>query len=75
MRGLRKTAPYFHNNSANTLEEVVDHYIEFFKLIGGSAARRRAAGRVNGRREFRSAAASGRASSVARLFTQAVVYG
>jgi cytochrome c peroxidase len=33
MRGLRHTAPYFHNNSANTLEEVVDHYIEFFKMV------------------------------------------
>lgn len=31
LRGLRFTAPYFHNNSAETLEEVVDHYIEFFK--------------------------------------------
>jgi len=29
LRGLRHTAPYFHNNSATTLEEVVDHYIEF----------------------------------------------
>ena len=33
MRGLSKTAPYFHNNSAATLEEVVDHYIEFFKRV------------------------------------------
>ena len=33
IRGLRNTAPYFHNNSANTLEEVVDHYIEFFKVV------------------------------------------
>ena len=33
LRGLRSTAPYFHNNSAATLEEVVDHYIEFFKRI------------------------------------------
>ena len=31
LRGISKTAPYFHNNSAATLEEVVDHYIEFFK--------------------------------------------
>jgi len=29
--GIRYTAPYFHNNSADTLEDVVDHYIEFFK--------------------------------------------
>ncbi len=33
LRGLRNTAPYFHNNSADTLEEVVDHYIELFKFI------------------------------------------
>ena len=33
LRGIRHTAPYFHNNSAATLEEVVDHYIEFFKRV------------------------------------------
>ncbi len=33
LRGIRNTAPYFHNNSADTLEEVVDHYIEVFKFI------------------------------------------
>ena len=33
LRGISGTAPYFHNNSAATLEEVVDHYIEFFKLV------------------------------------------
>jgi cytochrome c peroxidase len=33
MRGIRHTAPYFHNNSADTLEEVVDHYIGFFKRV------------------------------------------
>jgi cytochrome c peroxidase len=33
LRGIRRTAPYFHNNSAATLEEVVDHYIELFKFI------------------------------------------
>jgi hypothetical protein len=31
--GISQTAPYFHNNSAATLEEVVDHYIEFFKRV------------------------------------------
>ncbi len=37
LREIRKTAPYFHNNSAGTLEEVVDHYIAFFtraKVVG-----------------------------------------
>jgi cytochrome c peroxidase len=27
--GVHATAPYFHDNSANTLEEVVDHYADF----------------------------------------------
>jgi cytochrome c peroxidase len=30
LRGIRKTAPYFHNNNAGTLEDVVDHDIAFF---------------------------------------------
>lgn len=38
LRGMRHTAPYFHNNSADTLEEVVDHYIEFFKRVRANAA-------------------------------------
>ena len=33
LRGISGTAPYFHNNSAATLEEVVDHYMEFFKRV------------------------------------------
>ncbi len=33
LRGISKTAPYFHNNSAATLEAMVDHYIEFFKRL------------------------------------------
>ena len=33
LRGISDTAPYFHNNSAATLEAVVDHYIEFFKRV------------------------------------------
>lgn len=37
LRGIRRTAPYFHNNSAATLEEVVDHYIEFFKRVRAQA--------------------------------------
>ena len=31
LRGISKTAPYFHNNSAATLEETLDHYDTFFK--------------------------------------------
>jgi cytochrome c peroxidase len=31
LRGISKTAPYFHNNSAATLEEVVDHYTAVFR--------------------------------------------
>jgi hypothetical protein len=30
LRGISKTAPYFHNNSAATLEEVLDFYQGFF---------------------------------------------
>ena len=30
LRGISRTAPYFINNSAATLEEMVDHYIELF---------------------------------------------
>jgi cytochrome c peroxidase len=33
LHGIGQTAPYFHNNSAATLEEVVDHYIQFFKFV------------------------------------------
>jgi cytochrome c peroxidase len=37
LRGISKTAPYFHNNSAATLEEVVAHYTEFFKRVAANA--------------------------------------
>jgi cytochrome c peroxidase len=37
LRGISKTAPYFHNNSAATLEEVVDHYTAFFKRVQANA--------------------------------------
>ncbi len=30
LRGLKHTAPYFHDNSAKTLGAMVDHYNEFF---------------------------------------------
>ena len=33
VRGISKTAPYFHNNSAATLEEVLDHYDAFFRRV------------------------------------------
>ena len=38
LRGISRTAPYFHNNSAATLEDVVDHYVEFFKRVRANAA-------------------------------------
>lgn len=31
--GVRRTAPYFHDNSARTLEDLVDHYATFFKIV------------------------------------------
>ncbi|HTL44383.1 MAG TPA: hypothetical protein VL262_08570 [Vicinamibacterales bacterium] len=37
LRGISRTAPYFHNNSAATLEDVVNHYIEFFKRVRANA--------------------------------------
>jgi len=33
LRGIAKTAPYFHNNSAATLEDVLDHYDAFFRRV------------------------------------------
>ena len=33
LRGISRTAPYFHNTSGATLEEVVNHYIEFFERV------------------------------------------
>jgi cytochrome c peroxidase len=39
--GVTETAPYFHDNSAKTLEDVVKHYAKFFAIIstppGGGA--------------------------------------
>jgi cytochrome c peroxidase len=31
LRGISRTAPYFHNNSAATLDEVLDLYDAFFR--------------------------------------------
>jgi cytochrome c peroxidase len=31
LRGISRTAPYFHNNSAATLEDVLDHYEALFR--------------------------------------------
>lgn len=36
LRGIARTAPYFHNNSAKDLDEVLDHYREFFKFVKAS---------------------------------------
>ena len=33
LRGVRNTAPYFHDNSAKTLEDVVRHYALFFQIV------------------------------------------
>jgi hypothetical protein len=33
LHGISKTAPYFHNNSAATLEDVVKHYEELYKHL------------------------------------------
>jgi cytochrome c peroxidase len=33
LRGIRRTAPYFHDNSAKTLEQVMGHYAAFFAVV------------------------------------------
>ena len=33
LRGVSHTAPYFHNNSVDSLEDLVSHYREFFKRV------------------------------------------
>ena len=33
LRGIRHTAPYFHDNSARTLEDVAEHYRTFFLIV------------------------------------------
>ena len=35
LRGVRHTAPYFHDNSAKTLEEVLEHYAFMFTANAG----------------------------------------
>ena len=73
LRGISKTAPYFHNNSAATLEEVVDHYIEFFKRVKViAAAGCRATGREHRRRDLRPAADSRRAGRAPGVSAEAV---
>ena len=31
--GIKDTAPYFHDNSARTLEDVAEHYRQFFLIV------------------------------------------
>jgi cytochrome c peroxidase len=35
LRGIRNTAPYFHDNSAKTLADVAAHYAKFFNVASG----------------------------------------
>lgn len=37
LRGIRRTAPYFHDNSAKTLEDVARHYTQVFAAVTGGA--------------------------------------
>jgi cytochrome c peroxidase len=32
--GAKDTAPYFHDNSAKTLEELASHYSDYFQIVG-----------------------------------------
>ena len=75
LRGIRNTAPYFHNNSADTLEEVVDHYIELFKFIKAVAPQGQCqpppVASTDGVR-LQSAAVAGGARGAARVSAKAV---
>lgn len=33
LRNIRNTAPYFHDNSAKNLDELMDHYVDFFEFV------------------------------------------
>ena len=33
LRGIAGTAPYFHNNSSATLEDMLEHYKQFYKRV------------------------------------------
>jgi cytochrome c peroxidase len=35
LRGIRRTGPYFHDNSARTLDDVAAHYARFFNVASG----------------------------------------
>lgn len=35
LRGIRHTAPYFHDNSSKTLEDTAAHYAQFFSVVTG----------------------------------------
>jgi cytochrome c peroxidase len=37
LRGISATGPYFHDNSAKTLEDVMKHYTNFFSFVTGGA--------------------------------------
>lgn len=37
LHGVKDTAPYFHDNSAKTLEDVLAHYANFFDATSGGA--------------------------------------
>jgi len=73
LRGISKTAPYFHNNSAATLEEVVDHYTAHFNRGTDQCEGRRRTrsqaptGDLHGRRERGPSGDPGRNTGAARL--------
>jgi cytochrome c peroxidase len=37
LRDIRSTAPYFHDNSAKTLEDVLTQYTNFFQIVTNGA--------------------------------------
>ena len=53
LRGINKTAPYFHDHRATTLEDVVRHYQSFFAFINRGSRIPAAAHRGRGHRADR----------------------
>jgi hypothetical protein len=73
LRGISRTAPYFHNNSAATLEEVVDHYIEIFKHVRAVAPPGPLPRRFDRRCELGSPATTRGARGAARVSAEALI--
>ena len=73
LRGIGRKAPYFHNNSAATLDEVLDHYDAFFRNVAPPASAQPATVPVVERCRGRSRRRDGRrASGTLGVFAKAL---